>query len=101
MQRRLGQLTGTCFQRCTGLDTISVLHSVTFDIDHDHGTGYHERYLDFLKLAQRHNILIAAGMTDPKGDRSKAPHEQADPDVFLHVTGRNDQGFFLAARRRT
>ncbi len=33
MQRRLGQLTGTCFQRCAGLDTISVLHSITYDID--------------------------------------------------------------------
>ena len=29
MQRRMGQLTGTCFQRCAGLDTISVLHSIT------------------------------------------------------------------------
>src|SRR5690606_13625772 len=29
MQRRLGQLTGTCFQRCAGLDAISVLHSIT------------------------------------------------------------------------
>ena len=25
MQRRMGQLTGTCFQRCAGLDTLSVL----------------------------------------------------------------------------
>ena len=25
MRRRMGQLTGTCFQRCTGLDTLSVL----------------------------------------------------------------------------
>ena len=24
MQRRIGQLTGTCFQRCAGLDTLSV-----------------------------------------------------------------------------
>ena len=39
MQRRLGQLTGTCFQRCAGLDTISVLHSITFDIDAKHGTS--------------------------------------------------------------
>ncbi|MEE4250614.1 MAG: 4-hydroxyphenylacetate 3-hydroxylase N-terminal domain-containing protein, partial [Alcanivoracaceae bacterium] len=30
MQRRMGQITGTCFQRCTGLDTISVLHSITY-----------------------------------------------------------------------
>ena len=38
MQRRMGQITGTCFQRCTGLDTISVLHSVTYEMDEKHGT---------------------------------------------------------------
>lgn len=95
MQRRLGQLTGTCFQRCTGLDAISTMHSLTYDLDAKLGTGYHPRYLEFLAEAQRHNILIAAGMTDPKGDRSKAPHQQADPDLFLHVSGRNEQGVFL------
>ena len=41
MQRRLGQITGTCFQRCAGLDTVSVLHSITYDIDQKHGTEYH------------------------------------------------------------
>jgi 4-hydroxybutyryl-CoA dehydratase/vinylacetyl-CoA-Delta-isomerase len=95
MQRRLGQLTGTCFQRCTGLDAISVLHSLTYDMDGRHGTGYHARYLEFLAEAQRHNVLISAGMTDPKGDRSKPPHEQADPDLYLHVSGRNEDGIFI------
>ncbi|MBW3648812.1 MAG: 4-hydroxybutyryl-CoA dehydratase, partial [Actinobacteria bacterium] len=95
MQRRLGQNTGTCFQRCTGLDAISVLHSLTYDIDAAHDTTYHQRYLDFLKQAQAHNILIAAGMTDPKGDRSKPPHQQKDPDLFLHISGRNDHGIFI------
>lgn len=95
MQRRLGQLTGTCFQRCTGLDVISVLHSITYDVDQEHGTEYHPRYLEFLKRAQRHNILIAAGMTDPKGDRSKPPSQQADPDLFLRITGRTDDGVFI------
>jgi 4-hydroxybutyryl-CoA dehydratase/vinylacetyl-CoA-Delta-isomerase len=47
MQRRLGQITGTCFQRCAGLDTISVLHSITWEIDEKHGTAYHSRYLAF------------------------------------------------------
>ena len=95
MQRRMGQITGTCFQRCTGLDTISVLHSVTYEIDEKHGTNYHQRYLDFLKEAQRKNILIAAGMTDPKGDRSKRPSEQADPDMFMRVTRRTDKGIYV------
>src|SRR5690606_27788051 len=58
MQRRMGQLTGTCFQRCAGLDTISVLHSITYDIDQKHGTQYHQRYLEFLKLAQKNNIIL-------------------------------------------
>jgi 4-hydroxybutyryl-CoA dehydratase / vinylacetyl-CoA-Delta-isomerase len=95
MQRRLGQITGTCFQRCTGLDVISVMHSITYDVDERYGTPYHERYLAFLREAQRHNVLIAAGMTDPKGDRSKPPSQQANPDLFLHVSGRTDKGVYL------
>lgn len=31
-------------------------------------------------------------MTDPKGDRSLAPYEQADPDVYLHVVERKKDG---------
>ena len=95
MQRRMGQLTGTCFQRCAGLDTISVLHSITYDIDQKHGTEYHQRYLDFMVHAQRNNIILGAGMTDPKGDRGKRPHEQDDPDLFMHVTKRTDAGLYV------
>jgi 4-hydroxybutyryl-CoA dehydratase/vinylacetyl-CoA-Delta-isomerase len=99
MQRRLGQLTGTCFQRCAGLDTISVLHSITYDIDAKHGTPYHRRYLAFLQHAQRNNLIIGAGMTDPKGDRSKRPSEQADPDLYLHVTRRTAEGVYVTGAK--
>ena len=34
-----GRITGTCFQRCVGLDAIGSCHSVTFDIDGRHGGG--------------------------------------------------------------
>jgi 4-hydroxybutyryl-CoA dehydratase/vinylacetyl-CoA-Delta-isomerase len=95
MQRRLGQLTGTCFQRCAGLDTISVLHSITYDIDQKHGTSYHDRYLAFMRHAQRNNVIIGAGMTDPKGDRSKRPSEQTDPDMFMHVARRTAHGLYV------
>ncbi|MCI5048218.1 MAG: hypothetical protein MRY59_12015 [Aquisalinus sp.] len=95
MQRRLGQLTGTCFQRCTGLDAISVLHSITYDIDQKHQTSYHTRFLDFLKQAQKNNVMIAAGMTDPKGDRSKRPSDQADPDLFMRIVKRDEDGIYV------
>jgi len=99
MQRKMGQLTGTCFQRCTGLDAISVLHSITYDIDAKHGTSYHTRFIAFLKQAQRNNLLIAAGMTDPKGDRSKRPSEQIDPDLFMHVTKRDAAGIYVTGAK--
>ena len=67
----MGQLPGTCFQRCVGLDTPSVPHSITYDIDQAYGTEYHQRYLKFLKRAQINNLIVGAGMTDPKGDRKR------------------------------
>ena len=99
MQRRMGQRTGTCFQRCAGLDTLSVLHSITYDIDLKHATRYHQRYLEFMRNAQRNNVIIGAGMTDPKGDRSKRPSEQADPDLFMHVTRRTEQGLYVTGAK--
>lgn len=70
MQRRMGQLTGTCFQRCAGLDTLSVLFSITYDIDKKHGTPYHQRYVNFLKKAQTNNLIVGAGMTDHSSEMS-------------------------------
>lgn len=95
MQRKLGQLTGTCFQRCVGMDALNSLHSVTFDMDAQHGTSYHARFLKFLAEAQRRNLVLGGAMTDPKGDRSKAPHEQANRDVFLHVSRRTAEGVYV------
>jgi len=95
MQRRLGQLTGTCFQRCVGMDAINALHSVTFEVDEKHATPYHSRFISFVTDMQRRGLVIGGAMTDVKGDRSKAPHEQADPDLFVHVSRRTAEGVYL------
>jgi 4-hydroxybutyryl-CoA dehydratase/vinylacetyl-CoA-Delta-isomerase len=95
MQRRLGQRTGTCFQRCVGMDATNALYSVTYDIDQACGTSYHQRFRDFITHMQRENFVIGGAMTDVKGDRSKAPHEQADPDLFLHIVERRPDGVVI------
>lgn len=95
MQRKLGQLTGTCFQRCVGMDALNSLHSTTFEIDEKHHTGYHKRLLEFIKQMQEENFVIGGAMTDVKGDRGKAPHEQADPDLFLRITKRTKDGVYV------
>ncbi len=95
MQRRLGQLTGTCFQRCVGMDALNSLYSVTYEIDEKYGTPYHERLKNFIKTMQAHNYVIGGAMTDVKGDRSKPPAQQADPDMYLHITRRTPEGVYV------
>ncbi|MCL5742783.1 MAG: 4-hydroxybutyryl-CoA dehydratase, partial [Acidobacteria bacterium] len=95
MQRRLGQETGTCFQRCVGMDALNSVFSVTFEMDRKHGTNYHARFKDFAIRMQEMNYVIGGAMTDPKGDRSKSPAEQSDPDLFVRVVERRPDGVVL------
>ena len=99
MQRKLGQNTGTCFQRCVGMDALNSLHSTTFEMDEKHGTNYHKRLLDFIKMLQIENFVIGGAMTDPKGDRSKGPTEQVDPDMFVHVVKKDDKGIYITGAK--
>ena len=95
MQRRLGQLTGTCFQRCVGMDAFNALYSVTYDMDQAGPSTYHPRLRAFLRDRQLANHVVGGAMTDPKGDRSRGPSDQDDPDVFVHVVERRDDGVVI------
>ena len=95
MQRKLGQLTGTCFQRCVGMDATNALHSVTYEIDQKYGTSYHDRFKTSFGKMQEANYVIGGAMTDVKGDRSKGPAAQDDPDMFVHIVERRDDGVVI------
>ena len=95
MQRLLGQKTGACFQRCVGMDAINAVDSVTFEMDQKLGTSYHERFNKFLTRMQEEDWTVDGAMTDPKGDRGLAPHEQADPDLFVHVVEKRSDGIVV------
>ena len=99
MQRKLGQITGTCFQRCVGMDALNSLYSTTFEIDSKHGTVYHKRLIEFIKMLQRENLMIGGAMTDVKGDRSLSPSQQEDPDMFVHVSKRDDKGIYITGAK--
>jgi len=99
MQRKLGQKTGTCFQRCVGMDAINSLYSTTFEIDGKYHTKYHERLVDFIKEIQTENLVIGGAMTDVKGDRSLSPSQQADPDLFVHVIKRDEKGLYISGAK--
>lgn len=93
MQRKLGQITGTCFQRCVGMDALNALFNITFEIDAKLKTSrFHDNLLRFVRLAQSENAVVGGAMTDGKGDRSKKPHEQPDLDVHLRIVERRVDG---------
>ncbi|MBQ2096507.1 MAG: 4-hydroxybutyryl-CoA dehydratase, partial [Firmicutes bacterium] len=95
MQRMLGQKTASCFQRCVGMDSFNAVYSTTFEIDEKYGTDYHERFKKFLIMVQDNDLTVDGAMTDPKGDRSKSPSQQANPDVFVHVKEVREDGIVV------
>ena len=95
MQRLLGQQTASCFQRCVGMDAMNAVFSTTYEIDQKYGTSYHQSFLTFLKMVESQDLTVDGAMTDPTGDRSKAPHQQEDPDLFLRVVERRPDGIVV------
>jgi 4-hydroxybutyryl-CoA dehydratase/vinylacetyl-CoA-Delta-isomerase len=93
--RVLGQKTGTCFQRCVGFDGINAVYSVVYEIDQKRGTDYLERFKKWLIRIQDENLMVVGAMTDPKGDRSKGPADQPDPDQYVHVVERREGGVVI------
>ena len=95
MQRLCGQKTASCFQRCVGMDAANAIYSTTFEIDAAHGTHYHENFIKYWSNVQTRDLVVDGAMTDTKGDRSRSPSQQADPDQYLHVVERRPDGIVV------
>jgi 4-hydroxybutyryl-CoA dehydratase/vinylacetyl-CoA-Delta-isomerase len=78
-----------------GRDELQALLIVSQDVDAAKGTGYHGRVLDYTRRFQREQLMTAAAVTDVKGDRSKRPGRQDDPDLYLRVVERTDDGIVV------
>lgn len=95
MQRLLGQKTASCFQRCVGLDAANAVFSTTYECDEAHGTNYHENFKKYWDRVQKEDLVVDGAMTDTKGDRALSPSQQADPDMYLRVVERREDGIVV------
>lgn len=95
MQRLLGQKTASCFQRCVGMDAFNAIFSTTYEIDQKYGTEYHARFKKYVEYIQENDFTVDGAMTDPKGDRGLAPSKQADPDLFVHIVEKREDGIVV------
>jgi 4-hydroxybutyryl-CoA dehydratase/vinylacetyl-CoA-Delta-isomerase len=68
---------------------------VAYEIDKKRKTDYFERFKSWLIHIQDENLMVVGAMTDPKGDRSKGPADQTDPDQYVHVVERKENGVVI------
>ena len=78
-----------------GRDELHALMCATQDLDRARGTDYHRRVLDYVRRFQREQLMTAAAVTDVKGNRSLRPAQQDDPDMYLRIVDRNDEGIVV------
>lgn len=91
--RAVGQCPGPV---CAGWAIMNALWSVTYDMDKDIGTDYHERLKNFALFAEDKALSLAGAITDAKGNRAKTAGNQIDPDLYLHVKEQREDGIVLS-----
>lgn len=75
-----------------GLSSLQILARKS---DAKNGTNLTPRIDKYTDWFSRGDIHGAFAMTDAKGDRSKGPSGQEDPDLFLRVVERRDDGIVI------
>jgi 4-hydroxybutyryl-CoA dehydratase/vinylacetyl-CoA-Delta-isomerase len=96
--RLVCQYTG-CAQRYLTQDGLNATYQATHRIDADKGTNYHARFVEYLHRTQDQDLVLGIAMTDAKGDRSKRPHQQRNPDAFVHVKKRRPDGIVISGTK--
>ena len=83
-----------CAQRYLTQDALNAIYQVTARIDDARGqpasTGeYSSRFREYMHRVQDEDLTLGVAMTDAKGDRTRKPHQQANPDSYVHVVDYN------------
>jgi Aromatic ring hydroxylase len=95
MLKFMAQNVGGCYMRCTGMDAINAVGIEVYNCDQKYGTKYWDNFKKFVKTMQKNDFAVFSGVTDVKGDRSLRPSQQKDPDMYLHVVDRNNDGIVV------
>ncbi len=97
--RLLCQETG-CAQRYLAHDALNAIGQASARIDDARGSTEHRaRFAQYLQRVQDDDLALGIAMTDAKGDRSRRPHQQANPDTYVHIVERNAKGIVISGTK--
>ncbi len=86
MKRAQYHQSGTCQgATCAGWTGINVLWDVTWEMDKELGTNYHERVKKYFRHVEDNALALSGAITDAKGNRALRPSQQPNKDSNLHV----------------
>ena len=95
----LCQETG-CAQRYLAHDALNALAQVCARIDDARGSIEHRaRFARLPEHVQANDLALGIAMTDAKGDRSRKPHQQANPDTYVHIVERTAKGIVISGTK--
>ncbi|MFW9772033.1 MAG: 4-hydroxyphenylacetate 3-hydroxylase family protein [Candidatus Heimdallarchaeota archaeon] len=97
MTRKICQKVGGCIQRCMGCDGTNAVYNVSYEADKSNNgtTNYHDNFKKWLARFQKEDLIAACAQTDVKGDRIKRPADQQDPDMYVRVVEKKDDGIIV------
>ena len=97
--RLICQETG-CAQRYLTHDALNAIAQLAARMDDAQGKAEHTaRFQAYLHRVQDQDLTLGVAMTDAKGDRSRRPHQQANPDSYLHIVERNARGIMISGTK--
>ena len=78
-----------------GSDALFGLMIASKQLDSLRGTDYYSKVMKYYEYVIKNDVTIAVAQTDVKGDRMLRPHQQADPDLYVHITRREPDGIVV------
>jgi 4-hydroxybutyryl-CoA dehydratase/vinylacetyl-CoA-Delta-isomerase len=92
---RLACRISGCAMRYLSHDAANAIFMGSKACDDAKGTDYHERFVAYLHEMQDRDFTLGVAMTDAKGERAKRPHQQANPDTYVHIVERRREGLVI------
>lgn len=84
-----------CAQRYLTHDALNAIHQASWRMDQESNSEYYPRFMEYLHQVQDADLTLGVAMTDAKGDRTKRPHAQSNPDVYVHISERRADGIVI------
>jgi aromatic ring hydroxylase len=78
-----------------GTDALFALHIVADHMDKHVGTSCLPKVRKYYEACRAQDLGFAVAQTDVKGDRSRRPSEQHNPDVYVRVVERSKDGIVV------